>query len=926
MYRLVDPSKGKLNSFTFALMVGFFLQVNSLLPIVDCSAEGMHARRVGNIGGCSDGSGDATGSSSGATTATAPTSSATATTTVTDAAVATAATSSLAIDGEVADCAKPLNPEQLNEAVVGGLRGFFRYWRQFQFRSTCASVRLGRECKRGELLCGQPHQPAVAAVIEDPCEIDENTARTLKLRHLETLRAELNRAATLLERGELWADVKQPTPGKASKVLAAIKPYLLPALPGSDAPEGSATAAPSILHHLDPRQKTTAMQQPPDLPHDVFDAVLAILRDSKPGGVSRLPFHLNGDHRRALHHWCEVYGIECHRIGKQRDGGFQVNIKKPADYLDPSSSVSDGVPAWTQSDRAQLQMDVLGRCINPVAAASGHQGGGTYTHGSSSGHGSVGRGSNTAGSSSSSSSVNRLKTVQLLQSGVDLADLVKKHHLVAKHHPNFPLVQLSYSQTESNMASDVVQECRGLLLEQDTWNVVSMPFRKFFNHGEKHAARLDWATANVYEKLDGSIFTLYWYSGSWHVQTSKLPAADGVLSTAQQSLSFAELFWDVWTEQQNTLPPTEPLVLPEDRGTSSGGGAEAAAEGEAPSEGGARRSIGQGPTHRRCYMFELTTPDNVIIVRHDRKALVCIGARDLDTLEELSCERIGAEFGWKTPRNYSQITSLTAALAAAQTLNPVVQEGFVVVDAEWRRLKIKSRGYVALHHLGGNYDRSGGHEANPKHRRRRIAEIVRNNEGDEFLAYYPQLEAEYRELRTKFCTLVERLQLVASGLEIPYSRDYVSWSQPSSKRLLRKIKGGAAVLDTLQELGPRDLVAVLDELDESDVERDLESASSSLAQTTAAKGITVDKVNLAGANRGSISTEATAADDANGGSGAGVGAGAGAGAGAGDGATGDGTVVDTTGPQEPEASPVVRKENPFAALFGDDDDSGTDSD
>ena len=58
-----------------------------------------------------------------------------------------------------------------------------------------------------------------------------------------------------------------------------------------------------------------------------------------------------------------------------------------------------------------------------------------------------------------------------------------------------------------------------------------------------------------------------------------------------------------------------------------------------------------------------------------------------------------------------------------------MQEGFVVVDAKWRRLKIKSRGYVALHHLGGNHDRSGGYEANLKHRRRRIAEIVRNNEG-----------------------------------------------------------------------------------------------------------------------------------------------------------------------------------------------------
>ena len=45
------------------------------------------------------------------------------------------------------------------------------------------------------------------------------------------------------------------------------------------------------------------------------------------------------------------------------------------------------------------------------------------------------------------------------------------------------------------MASPVVQECRGLLLEEGTWNVVAMPFTKFFNFGEKLAPTIDWSTA-----------------------------------------------------------------------------------------------------------------------------------------------------------------------------------------------------------------------------------------------------------------------------------------------------------------------------------------------------------------------------------------------------------------------------------------------
>jgi hypothetical protein len=225
------------------------------------------------------------------------------------------------------------------------------------------------------MLCGQQRSPPCAAVVEDPCETDENTARTLKLRHLETLRAEFNRAATLLgeSSGEMWGKVKQSPVGKASKVVAALKPYLLPALLAS--PVGVAAATGSVCGGAvasssdasaaqissasvgttatptptkasrtsgSGSAEKMAMQRPQDLPDEVADAVLTILHESKPGSVTRLPFHLNGDHRRSLHHWCEVCGVESHRIGKQKDGGFQVNIKKPADYLDATNRHSVG--------------------------------------------------------------------------------------------------------------------------------------------------------------------------------------------------------------------------------------------------------------------------------------------------------------------------------------------------------------------------------------------------------------------------------------------------------------------------------------------------------------------------------------------------------------------------------------------------------
>ena len=67
------------------------------------------------------------------------------------------------------------------------------------------------------------------------------------------------------------------------------------------------------------------------------------------------------------------------------------------------------------------------------------------------------------------------------------------------------LVLLKYDQLNSDLGNDIVQECRGLILDSDTFDIVSYPFNKFFNYGESHAATIDWASAYVTQKLDGCV-------------------------------------------------------------------------------------------------------------------------------------------------------------------------------------------------------------------------------------------------------------------------------------------------------------------------------------------------------------------------------------------------------------------------------------
>jgi hypothetical protein len=62
-----------------------------------------------------------------------------------------------------------------------------------------------------------------------------------------------------------------------------------------------------------------------------------------------------------------------------------------------------------------------------------------------------------------------------------------------------------YSQQSSDFSNDIVKECRGIILDEDTLEPVSIPYFKFFNVGEPNAAEVDWASAKVLQKIDGCV-------------------------------------------------------------------------------------------------------------------------------------------------------------------------------------------------------------------------------------------------------------------------------------------------------------------------------------------------------------------------------------------------------------------------------------
>jgi len=167
-----------------------------------------------------------------------------------------------------------------------------------------------------------------------------------------------------------------------------------------------------------------------------------------------------------------------------------------------------------------------------------------------------------------------------------------------------------------------------------------------------------------------------------------------------------------------------------------------------------------------------------------RETILLHGVRNNITYEELDPLPIAKLQGWETISTFD-FNNLDEVLEAARSMNPALHEGFVVRDAEFRRLKVKSPQYVALAHL----NLKGKLHINAKH----MLQIVRTNEGDEFLVHFPEYSNLYQAVRIAYEQLLDALAHLSLQ-----SNDEDDQEHSKQRRLLR-------LLDVLQEQGGLEL-------------------------------------------------------------------------------------------------------------------------
>lgn len=300
----------------------------------------------------------------------------------------------------------------------------------------------------------------------------------------------------------------------------------------------------------------------------------------------------------------------------------------------------------------------------------------------------------------------------LRENGGSLELLASTHGIYATQSQKHPqLYSLKYHMIEAKPYAQITRECRGIILDSgNDWAVVARPFDRFFNLGEGPAVDIDWASTRVYEKLDGSLMILYHYDGEWQVASSGVPDASGPVMDRHTISSiyptFAHLFWGAFKHEGYSLPDG---------------------------------------FEEYCFMFEMMTPFNKVIVPHKTYRLTLLGVRHKDGTELLP-EEVAAKCGFFTAPTFPHLTSPEEILSTISELNPMVSEGYVACDSNFQRVKVKSPAYVALSKLKDSF-------ASPN----AAIEIARLGETSEVGLYFPEYAKELERAKNRVNRLIDSL-------------------------------------------------------------------------------------------------------------------------------------------------------------------------
>lgn len=257
---------------------------------------------------------------------------------------------------------------------------------------------------------------------------------------------------------------------------------------------------------------------------------------------------------------------------------------------------------------------------------------------------------------------------------------------------------------------------RGLVVHK-SGRIASCPFFRFFNYGEPTAAAIDFANADILEKLDGSLVGVFFPEGVdspfWHFRS--------LLSAHQKDREFA-IKGFVFNEESPLLMEVYPYL----------------------------KSIEfKEDLKEYSLMFEFISRANAVVTKYDpdQYGLYLIGARHLPTLSELTeleLDELARTLGIRRPKRWDASSYEEVIRMMEEFPKEKVYEGFVIRDRiTGERNKIKNEDYLKRHRLLTklNY--------------KNLIPLYFDGERGEIEAYFPQSKEIFDKIETAYTNMVK---------------------------------------------------------------------------------------------------------------------------------------------------------------------------
>lgn len=267
----------------------------------------------------------------------------------------------------------------------------------------------------------------------------------------------------------------------------------------------------------------------------------------------------------------------------------------------------------------------------------------------------------------------------------------------------------NYSQFDSDFYEELVKEARGTILyiDDDRVECVCRPFKKFFNFMEQQAATIDWKSAKVTEKIDGSLMKLWYDRGEWHLSTNGMIDAFET-EVADFGITFGELF-------EQAL-------------------------------GYSVQELGQSLLTNYTYCFELTSPESQVVIIYP-DGVWFLAAFETQLGVEMEREAFPRLRNILLPHMYS-LSNLEDVEKVVMEMDDT-HEGVVVSDKFSNRIKVKSPAYLKAAHLVCARDKMS---------LMYLVECILNGTIDDVLGYRPDWAAVTMKLKENMMSAAQKAE------------------------------------------------------------------------------------------------------------------------------------------------------------------------